>query len=166
MKRFEQFDDSKDFWKTFPELLTYEIFSEFKEAHEDSSKKMWTIHKCEHPKSALFKDANKYSLPSIAKALEDIAPDLLAKVIERHREVCLSVGEAQLIRWKTNLDAMQNAIETALKSKMDVKEKAATATLLDKVLKMFIHYDDIMDKLREEGDKLDEKSSLTQSGLI
>lgn len=163
MKRFEQWDTSKDFWKQFPELLTYEVFSKVSKI-KDSSTAMWAIHECEHPKSLIYRDPDKYTL--LKKRLGIIPEEKRLKVIEKYRQLVLSIGEMQLVRWKENLDKIYQYAYDADFSTMKVSDIKSLTDIQIKVTKMYDDYENIMEVIRSEEEKVDAKMSLTQLGQI
>lgn len=163
MKRFENFDRKGDFWKTFPELLVYPIFKDLHDNVKGSSEAMWAIHVCEHPKSLVFNDPDKYTL--FKKELKPIQKDM-AKISEAYRSRILSPAETQLLRWKENLDKINDYANSADFTKMKTSEAKHITEIMEKVQKLFSNYDSIQQLLREEENKTDSKKSLTQEGLI
>ena len=163
MKRFENFDRKGDFWKLFPELLVYPIFKNLQENVKDSSDAMWAIHVCEHPKSLVFNDPNKYAL--FKRELNSIKKNL-SEISKAYRERVISPAETQLLRWKENLDKINDYANAADFTKMKTSEAKHITEIMEKMQKLFNNYDSIQQLLREEENKTDNKKSLTQEGLI
>ena len=169
MRRTEVFDPSMDFWKQFPELLDYEEFLGLKkEFPEKSSTFMWAIHRCEHPKSQIFKDPEKYSIPSIKKALDiGVSEERMTLLKKKYRGLVLSSGELQLIRWNNNLDKLNDKIESMLTQTLKPNELNSITGAMSKMSVLYKEYSNILDTIREEEKKGDEKGkSLSQQGLI
>ncbi len=166
MRRFEQFDDKKDFWETFPELLNYPVLEELSDLHEDSSTIMWMIHKCEHPKSTLYRDPNKYSLPSIKKVLDPVDKKLKAACIDVYKNACLTLGEMQLVRWKATTDSLLAYVQNRDYSEFKPAEVDKFGGILDKIQKMYVTYDKIMEQISNEETAVEGKKSLSEQRLI
>jgi len=162
MKRFEQFDSKNDFWKTFPELLTYSIFKELKDTVKTSSETMWALHICEHPKSMVFSDPNKHN--KFKQQLASIKN--FPKFVEEYRTRVLSPAEMQLIRWKENLDKINDYANTCDLKEMKTSEVKHITDIMEKIQKLFQNYDLIQQSLRDEDNKINERESLSETGEI
>jgi hypothetical protein len=165
MKRFQQFDMARNFWKEFPELLSYEVFLDIKEGVEDSSMFMWAVHLCEHPKSMIYRDPNKY-VHMKDKLSKVTNKKKRAQIMDKYRELILTPGERALVRWESNVRKVNKYAEDMDLSTLKPNEIKSMIDTLEKCGKLFNAVPEIMAKIQEEEDKINEKVSLSQDGII
>jgi hypothetical protein len=169
--RLNNFDFTKNFWQTFPEIIA---LPEFKDVYtldssknkEETSKIMWCIHLCSSPNSSIYSAPDKW--PKTAKSItgnEKLDWKKYKELISNYEELLLTPAEKYFHAFNTIMENKREYLKefnytTATESLLKLVE-----TMTTNLYKHSQEYDKVKKLLREEYSKANKPKSLLEDGF-